>query len=585
MTGPIEGAGGQAYVPPLQPSPRRTFADMLAAQADSFALGALASVAVRTGKPGAQATPVQAGEDPVPANGVVPLNPDRSVGRPRTPGTSAVGGSNGAPPSQLQEAPVATLPGTGQHPVLLASVGASTPIPTSVWAGAPGTPLHTQPTGAPVLAAAGQLAAAQASGLAMHVVSQAIASPPGQAIASAVMAGIGARAARHVAKEKATGPVTPEFAGGILHPSSLRAASAAKGAATLQSFQPLEPQATTKGQAAMPVQHSVLPYAVRLQGMATGFGVAATVPGDALLGVARTRFERETPLDLSLHPVVAWPIAAMGRVVGPPVQAFNKAVVTATKLSFAVGGTTLATSLATGTLTVSKIVVGQPGNSPAVQAITRVANQPVGSTMLTVSGQVPFTPASAGMRTTAYLTLLHKPELTGPYVFPAVLAPGQRGVPPWVNVADGRLTVTNQYNIGWNILGAGLATGNENFFHQRLYLLNLPRVNTPISRLEALPSEKRLTLADLQVGAAASPVSVLQVDEYGLGQIRAARGTLYGIGAAKLMVGTKGIDPSFKPGLDVTQFASVAPNPSFNPKDPVYQALEHVVRQVTPSRP
>ncbi len=305
-----------------------------------------------------------------------------------------------------------------------------------------------------------------------------------------------------------------------------------------------------------------------------GLGSPASIPAQLWAGQAGGALGAPLKVDLSLNPAVTRPIEAVGKVLGPVASAVNQAATLAAKTTGAIGAVTLANGAATGTLQAGVFVAGDPARTVIEVALDRIINQPKGSVVASVSAQIPFTPNDWGMRTTLYAGGLHTED--APYVFPAVVAPGQRGVPPWINVDAGRVKVTSQYNEGWNIGVGGMVVGNENLFVNQLLLANAPRINAPIARTELLPGAKRLTPADLQIGVMASPVSGMFVTEYGLGPVRVAKGTLASPVVARVLAGTQGLSGStFKPlGMDVAKFASAAPNPSFNPNDPFLRAIQ-----------
>ena len=223
-------------------------------------------------------------------------------------------------------------------------------------------------------------------------------------------------------------------------------------------------------------------------GLNAEYGKPAAIPAEHWIGGLASPFAAHAPIDLSLHPAITRPIEAVGRVVGPPVRLVGKIMSVTAKTTSAIGVTSLATGLLTGTLKAGICKSGSTACTPEQQSLDRIVNQPKGAWIASLSAAIPFTPPQANLRSAVYAV-----GLPQPYVFEPVLEPGKRGVPLWFSMDGGRVRAISQYNLGLGIFGAGFATGSKNFSVNHIALTNIPRFNAPMVRADLLPVAGRLS--------------------------------------------------------------------------------------------
>ena len=314
-------------------------------------------------------------------------------------------------------------------------------------------------------------------------------------------------------------------------------------------------------------------------GLSAQYGQPAAIPAEHWIGGAASPFAARTPIDLSLHPAITRPIEAVGRIVGPPARLVGTIMGATAKATSAIGVTSLATGLLTGTLKAGICKSGSTACTPEQQSLDRIVNQPKGAWIASLSAAIPYTPPQANLRSAVYAV-----SLPHSYVFEPVLEPGKRGVPLWFSMEGGRVRAISQYNLGLGIFGAGFATGSKNFSVNHIALTNIPRANAPMVRADLLPVAGRLTPADIQVGGLLAPISLVYNTDFNLGPVRVTQGALISPLAGRVMVGTNGFAGSSLTagGLDRTPFFSVAANPAFDPADPAWQAAQRVLNGLKP---
>ena len=273
------------------------------------------------------------------------------------------------------------------------------------------------------------------------------------------------------------------------------------------------------------------------------------VPPQYWAGTPGMAFGKPLPLEFALRPGITKAVNATAGAIKLAGNAVTGA-----------GVATLAAAGLTGSLQTGHFVSDAPDRTIQDTAIDRIVNLPKGTEMAYVSAKIPFTPDSANMRSTAYVG-----QKSQPFYFKAAVLPGQKGVTPWADVADGRLKAVFQNTAGQNIGFTGMLVGNENLYVNKMLIANVPRGAVPMASVDVLPNAKRQTPVDVQVGLMAAPIGVFGLTDYGVDTVRVTDGVMISPAAARVMIGTEGFKGSaLKIGRpDVITFKAVSPNPSY----------------------